>query len=196
MNEPSGLLIFAIMFGLILGIIGLMALGNIIMTGLTRENLATAARWVWGVLFPAVRSLLPEGPRPRSRRSLVRASKLRPRAVRGAGGRFQGSLPAVVSEGNEEATTLQPVTPLVAASESDVTSPPIVAVTGNEVTISVTEAVMIATRLTQGMSASDVVKSLPGYSPKKNYAEYKMKVDQVRAALACLEPAEDPQEVP
>ena len=169
-GEPSGLLIFGILFGGILGFIVIIAAISWLRTNLTGENLIRAARWVWGVAFPAVRSLVSEG-----RRS-SRPAHLRPRPLRRADGRFNGS---------EVVTSVQPRSEGVTASERDVTERYQVA----NVTISVTEAAIIATRLAQGMAPSAVAKSLPGYTPR-NYSEFMAKVQEVRATLAQALPAE------
>lgn len=120
------------------------------------------------------------------RRKLPTTVRLKSRPVRRGDGRFNGSLPAVTSAGNDE----QPSCDEVTALQREVTGGNDVA----EVTVSFQEAALIAARLERGMSPSAVLKSLPGYSPKKNYDLYKAKVEQVRAALAELEPAEEAQE--
>jgi len=112
--------------------------------------------------------------------------RLKSRPVRGDGGRFDGSLPAVTQTGNLPERKL----PEVTALQRGVTGGNSVA----EVTVSFQEAVLIAARLERGMSPSAVLKSLPGYSPKKNYDLYKAKIEQVRSALAELEPAAIAQE--
>lgn len=122
----------------------------------------------------------------RSSRQLPTTVRLKPRPIRSDAGRFNGSLPAVTQAGNEPERSFREVTAL----ERDVTDGNHVA----EVTVSPEEAALIGVRLGRGMSPSAVLKSLPGYSPKKNYDLYKAKVDQVRAALHELEPAEDAQE--
>jgi hypothetical protein len=74
------------------------------------------------------------------------------------------------------------------ASGRDVTPSLPVTSLPNDVTVSLAEVALIAARLTQGMAPSDVAKSLPGYSPKKNYQEYMGKVRQVKATLEAAQP--------
>lgn len=129
-------------------------------------------------------------PRPRSR---VRSLPLRSPRGRWSGSR---SLPRAGNEGNEPATSLQLGNEGIFASESGVTSSlPVTSLPEslpNDVTISVAEAALIAIRLSSGMSPSDVAKSLPGYSPKKNYQEYAAKVRRVKQELEAVqvEPAQ------
>lgn len=180
MGEPSGLVVFGVMFGIIIAILLLMWLTQKVRELLTWQNLGVAAHWAWRALFPAPvrpaaandRPARPAGPTHRRLRP-------RPTAVRAARGRFAGSLP----RGNDAATELPRGNAALPASGRGVTTPAPVAVTGNEVTISPTEAAIIAARLTHGMSPSAVAKSLPGYSPKKNYAAYMAKVQRVKDEL-------------
>lgn len=58
----------------------------------------------------------------------------------------------------------------------------------SEVTIH--EAVLITTLLTQGMSPSNVTKELPGYTARR-YAELRSKVDRVRAIWTEIQVEED-----
>lgn len=122
----------------------------------------------------------------RSGRRLPTTVRLKPRPIRSGDGRFNGSLPAVTWAGNEPQRGFREVTAL----GSGVSGANHVA----EVTVSVEEAALIGARLARGMSPSAVLKSLPGYSPKKNYDLYKAKVERVQTALATLEPAEAAQE--
>lgn len=127
----------------------------------------------------------PSTSRPRSR---VRSLPLRSPRGRWAGSR---SLSRAGNDGNEPATSLRPGNGGPPASGSGVTSPlPVTSLpeSGNEtlpetVIVSVAEAALIAVRLSSGMSPSDVAKSLPGYSPKKNYQEYAAKVRRVKQEL-------------
>lgn len=140
-------------------------------------------RGVMSVAEPAAKEV-----RRRSSRQLPTTVRLKPRPIRGAGGRFDGSLPSVTNGGNELQLSCDEVTAL----QREVTGGNDVA----EVTVSIAEAVLIAARLERGMSPSAIVKSLPGYSPKKNYDLYKAKVENVRATLAALEPVEEVQAPP
>jgi hypothetical protein len=45
------------------------------------------------------------------------------------------------------------------------------------------------------MSPSDVAKSLPGYSPKRNYKEYTVRVREVKEALDRASASEAPEAV-
>lgn len=142
---------------------------------------APIMRGVTSIAGPAAKEV-----KRRASRQLPTTVRLKPRPIRGDRGRFDGSLPAVTSAGNDA----QPSYKVVAASERGVTD-------GNDVanvTVSPEEAALIGLRLGRGMSPSAVIKSLPGYSPKKNYDLYKAKVEQVRATLQALEPAEEIQE--
>lgn len=139
------------------------------------------ARAVIGLAGPAAEEV-----KRLTARRLPTTVRLKPRPIRGDGGRFDGSLPAVTRQGNEPQPSLQGV----AASGRGVADGNAVAM----VTVSPEEMMLISLRLGRGMSASAVVKSLPGYSPRKNYDLYKAKVDQVQAALATLEPVEAAQE--
>ena len=167
-TQPSGLLIFLIMFGLILAFIAAIALISWLHTNLTGANVARAARWVWRVAFPAARDLMQD------RRRITRAPHLRPRPIRGAHGRFSGSTIVPGEEPRSEG---------VSATERGVPERSTVPAG----TISVPEAAIIAARLTQGMAPGAVAKSLPGYSAR-NYTEFKAKVDAVRVALAHAQP--------
>ena len=53
-------------------------------------------------------------------------------------------------------------------------------------TVTVEEAALIARKLAQGVTPSDVAKSLPGYSPKR-YSEFKAKVVVVQEALETVD---------
>lgn len=115
-----------------------------------------------------------------------RPMRLRPRPIRGAYGRFDGSLPAA------------PVVPLDGSerSEGELGSESGTALErhgtggtdGTEVpggTMSPAEIALIALRLGQGMTPAKVAKSLPGYSGRK-YAEYMEKVEIVQQEIAGL----------
>lgn len=170
-SEPSGLLIFGILFGGILAFIALIGLISYLKANLTAANMGRALRWAWGVVFPAMQALVTD---TRERRA-VRA---RPSPIRRADGRFDGSRVVSVAEQSSEVVT---------ASERDVTERNQVP----NVTISVTEAAIIATRLAEGMAPSVVAKSLPGYSPR-NYSDFMAKVQEVRRVLAQAAPPEPP----
>lgn len=64
----------------------------------------------------------------------------------------------------------------------------------DELLITPEEIDFISVRLGRGMSASDVAKSLPGYSARK-YKEYREKVQKVEASLVNFEPDSAAQEV-
>lgn len=115
----------------------------------------------------------------RDRRPSVARHRGQPRPIRVARGRFAGSLPQVANEGNDVTSAGNDVAPIVTASESLVA--PSLRVTS--LPDIVTETAVIAARLAQGMSPSDVAKSLPGYSPKRNYKEYTARVREVKEAL-------------
>jgi hypothetical protein len=70
MNEPSGLLIFSIMLGLIISILGLMAIASWLIQHATRDNLTALARRTWALLFPPPERAVRE--RPLRRRVPVR----------------------------------------------------------------------------------------------------------------------------
>lgn len=184
MGEPSGLIVFVVMFGIVVVILLLMWLAQKAQELLTWENLGMALRWAWRVVFPSPAPIAATNDRPaRSSGPAHRRPRPRPTALRAARGRFAGSLP----HGNSPATELPGGNGALPASGRAVTSPTPVAVTGNEVTISTMEAAVIAARLTYGMSPSAVAKSLPGYSPKKNYAAYMAKVQRIKAELEAAE---------
>lgn len=145
-------------------------------------------RSIVDVAWPAAEEVA-ERAKHRASRHLPTAVHLRSRPIRDDGGRFNGSLPAhkiVTSGGNDPQPSLHDV----AASGRGVADGNDVA----EVTVSSEEMMLISLRLGQGMSPSAVVKSLPGYSPRKNYDLYKTKVEQVQSALARLAPAEETQD--
>jgi hypothetical protein len=158
MNEPSGLLIFGILFVLILGIIGLIALVG---------TIADHRGEIWRAMTQRARA-------PR------RPASTPPRSIRDRHGHFRGSRSAAASvpAGNEWGNDRERRSEVRTASERGGTAVPAVP----SVLVSVTEAALIGQRLGQGMAPSDVAKSLPGYSGKK-YAEYVEKVRQVKAAL-------------
>lgn len=140
-------------------------------------------RGVVSIATPAAKEV-----KRRAMRQLPTTVRLKPRPIRDDRGRFDGSLPAeknVTTRGNELQLPLHDV----AALGRGVASGNVVA----EVTVSPDEMMLISLRLGRGMSPSAVIKSMPGYSPRKNYDLYKAKVDQVQAALAEIEPAEDLQ---
>lgn len=126
-------------------------------------------------------------------------SRIHSLPLRSSRGRWLGSrsLPRAGNEGNEPATTLLPGNDGVSASGSDVTSPlPVTSLPDSlpqNVTVTVAEAALIAVRLSSGMSPSDVAKSLPGYSPRRNYAEYTAKVRRVKQELEAAQQAEPVQ---
>lgn len=117
-----------------------------------------AARSLWGLI--AVFAPVPEHPdQPRDRM-----------------GRWAST--DVTSTGNGQERPLPPVTQEVTALGSEVTS-------GNAVTTEVTidEAIFITAHLVQGVAPSNVIKQLPGFTPK-HYDRSKAKVDQVKEILA------------
>ena len=117
-----------------------------------------------------------------AKRRLPTMARLHSRPIRGDAGRFNGSLPAVPDAEHRSADR--------SASERAGTI-------GTEFpigTIPPAEIALIGLLLGRGMSASDVAKSLPGYSARK-YKEYREKVLKIEAELAELEPVEEPQEV-
>lgn len=186
-SEPSGLVIFGVLFGLIVGILLLMWLAQELGRLATWENVGRAARWVWGALNPPQTRQIAAGggDRPaRAARSRAggRRMRRRPQPLRSTRGRFAGSLPASNTPGNEARTKLQAGNEGVTASGSGVTTRVEVTTDGNDVTVSAAEAAIIAMRLTQGMSPSAVTKSLPGYSPR-NYSALSQKVAKVKAEL-------------
>lgn len=197
MNEPSGLLIFGIMLGLILLVLATIAALGWCLSQVQTHGLLGLVRLAWGALNPPPAL---DAPRPRPS-----PARLQSRPLRSSRGRWSGSrsLPRAGNEGNDPATRLQPGNDGVAASESEVTSPlPVTSLpdSSNEtlpdtVVVTVAEAALIAVRLSSGMSPSDVAKSLPGYSPKKNYAEYVAKVRRVKAELEAAQKAEVAEQV-
>lgn len=120
----------------------------------------------------------------RASRRLPTTVRLQSRPIRGDGGRFDGSLPAVpvVPEPEHRSENSS-------ASGSDGTA----GTTLPPGTVLPEEAALIGLRLGRGMSRSDVAKSLPGYSARK-YREYMEKVQKVEVALADLDPSEVGQE--
>lgn len=115
-----------------------------------------------------------------------RPMRLKPRPIRGERGRFDGSLPALESRSDERSNP-EPRSDHRSAVESPGT-------TGTEVpigTILPEEIALIGLRLGQGLSPSDVAKSLPGYSARK-YKMYMEKVQHVQTTLAELVPTEEP----
>lgn len=133
-------------------------------------------RGAMSIAEPAVKEV-----KRRSSRQLPTAVRLKPRPIRGDGGRFDGSLPAV------------PVVPEMKTRSDDRSALERGVPDGNDVSIGTIlpeEAALIGLRLGRGLSRSDVVKSLPGYSARK-YREYMEKVQKVEFALAELEPVEE-----
>lgn len=116
----------------------------------------------------------------RATRQLPTTTRLKPRPIRGEGGRFDGSLPAV-----PDVPSAEPSFRDRSASGSLGTSVPDVP----SGTISPAEMMLISLRLGQGMAPNAVAKSLPGYSGRK-YQSYIEKVEKVQAELARLEPGE------
>lgn len=191
MNEPSGLLIFGIMLGLILLVLATIAALGWCLSQVQTHGLLGLVRLAWGALNPPPAL---DAPRPRPS-----PARLQSRPLRSSRGRWSGSrpLPRAGNEGNEPATTLLPGNDGVSASGSEVTSPlPVTSLPDSlpsDVTITVAEAALIAVRLSSGMSPSDVAKSLPGYSPRRNYAEYTAKVRRVKQELEAAQQAEPVQ---
>ena len=144
-------------------------------------------RGVMNLAGPAAEEAV-ERSRRRTSRHLPTTVRLKPRPIRGAAGRFDGSLPAVQNRSGSR-SELEPRFGSSSALESDGTTVPDV-LSG---TISPEEAALIGLRLGRGIASSDVAKSLPGYSARK-YKEYKEKVLRVEASLAALDPADAPQE--
>lgn len=144
-------------------------------------------RGVVGIAKPAAEEVAEQVKR-RAGRRLPTTVRLKSRPIRGNGGRFDGSLPAVPSR-SESWNEPEPRSENSSALGSDGTTVPDVP----SGTISPEEAALIGLRLGRGMSTSDVAKSLPGYSARK-YKEYKEKVLKVETALADLEPDEAGQE--
>lgn len=142
-------------------------------------------RGVMSVAGPAAQEV-----KRRAARQLPTKARLKPRPIRDDGGRWAGSLPAV-PVAPQAGNGVQPSLQGVAASGRAVADGNNVA----EVTVSPEEAALIGLRLGRGMPPSAIVKSLPGYSPRKNYDLYKAKVDQVQAALAAMEQIKEPQGV-
>lgn len=174
-NEPSGLLIFGIMFAIVLGILGLMGIVGTLSDPDTRVQLLTAAgravRWMAATIGQLGESS------PRSRR---REWRPRPRPVRGAHGQFRGSVP-IVPDRSEAWNEVPDRSENRTASERGGTTVP----NGNDVPAvppNVPEIVQITMLLTQGIAPGDVAKSLPGYSGRK-YQEYMAKVREVQTAL-------------
>lgn len=132
-----------------------------------------------------IRDLAERGKTEIEERRRRRTIRLKSRPIRGTDGRFDGSLPAVPfrSESRSEPELRSADR---SALESGGTTVP--DVPGG--TISPEEAALIGLRLGQGMSASDVAKSLPGYSARK-YKEYREKVQKVEMSLADFEPIEE-----
>lgn len=140
---------------------------------------APVVRGVMGVAGPAAQEV-----KRRATRQSPTIVRLKPRPIRGDGGRFDGSLPAV------------PVVPIVehrSADRSALGSDGTIVPDVPPGTISPEEAALIGLRLGRGMAASDVAKSLPGYSARK-YKEYREKVQKIENALAEVEPEEAIQE--
>ncbi len=137
-------------------------------------------RGIVSVVRPAAQEV-----RRRASRQLPTNVRLRSRPIRGDAGRFNGSLPAV------------PVVPDTEHRSADRSALERNGTIGTEFpigTIPPAEIALIGLLLGRGMSASDVAKSLPGYSARK-YKEYREKVQKIEAELAELEPVEEPQEV-
>ncbi len=163
-NEPSGLLIFAIMFGVVLGLIVVISLVGWLRTVVTREWVGRVASAAWRWVFSETRRIVTSEP-----------GRRRPRVLRGARGRLAGSLPSVPAARNEAEHRSTDRS----AAESGVpqsTSVP-------SVPVSVPEAAVIGYKLGQGIAPGEVAKSLPGYRGPR-YGEYMEKVNHVRAALA------------
>lgn len=116
-----------------------------------------------------------------------RPMRLRSRPIRGEGGRFDGSLPALENR-SDQGSAPERRSDDRSALESNGTH-------GADVpigTIPPEEIALIGLRLGQGMAPSAVAKSLPGYSARK-YRDYMEKVAKVEASLAEFEPAEEAQ---
>lgn len=133
-------------------------------------------RGAMSIAEPAVKEV-----KRRSSRQLPTTVRLKPRPIRGEHGQFQGSVPVVpeAKPRSDDRSALECVVP-----------------DGNDVsigTIPPADIALIALRLGRGLSRSEVVKSLPGYSARK-YREYMEKVQKVEATLAELEPVEEVQE--
>jgi hypothetical protein len=144
-------------------------------------------RGVVGIAKPAAEEVAEWGKRRAHARKLPTV-RLRSRPIRGTGGRFDGSLPAVPSR-SESWNEPEHRSVERSALESDGTAVPLVPLG----TISPAEVALIGLRLGQGMAPNAVAKSLPGYSGRK-YQSYMEKVEKVQAELATLEPAEVAQE--
>ncbi len=188
-SEPSGLLIFGIMLGLILLTLGVIALAGWLLSHIQTHGALGLLRRTWAALT------LPQEPpmeatTPRARPSPAR---LRSQPLRTPRGRWSGSrsLPSLPARGNEGATTLRLGNDEVAASESEVTPSLPVTSLPDTVVVTVAEAALIAVRLSSGMAPSDVAKSLPGYSPKRNYQEYVAKVRRVKQELEQVQKLEE-----
>lgn len=129
------------------------------------------------------------GVKRRAVRQLPTTVRLKSRPIRGDGGRFDGSLPAVPVR-SVPRSEAEPRSGDRSALGSDGTNGTIVP----SGTMAPDEAALIGLRLGRGMSLSDVAKSLPGYSARK-YQAYREKVSQIAATLAELELAEEAQEL-
>lgn len=137
-------------------------------------------------IVPIVRGVI--GAAGAGAEEVKRRRKLRSRPVRGALGRFDGSLPATAAVPDRR-SEVEPRSLNRSALESPGTTVPDVP----SGTISSAEIALIGLRLGQGMSPSSVAKSLPGYSARK-YQQFIEKVEKVQADLAEVLPSEEVQE--
>lgn len=174
-QEPSGLLIFAVLFGMILACLALMGLVATVrqygIVGIV-QRLSTLASAAASLAAPA--EATPEKRQRRARRV----------PVWGARGRLAGSkrVPEDGTIAANRSNEAEPRSSGGTASERGGTTVPGVP-QNDDFVLTVPEMLVITTKLAQGVAPSDIAKSLPGYRGEK-YKFYMEKVARTQATLA------------
>lgn len=170
-GEPSGLLVFAVLFGLILGCLALMGL----VATVQQHGIGGIARRLASLASALVPSQTPTESPPRR----MRRVPIRHRSGRLAGSR---TVPVGGTTAADRSNDAEPRSTDGTASERRGTTVPLVP-QNDEIVLTVPEMLLITTKLAQGIAPSDIAKALPGYRGEK-YKQYMEKVARTQATLA------------
>jgi hypothetical protein len=180
-NEPSGLLIAAIMFGLIVA--WLLLMGAVAM--LKQYGISGIVRWA-AAQWPA----RPSTPEHATESGTGARHSKRRKPMRWGNGRFAGSkgVPGSGTNRSQQRNDAERGSEDRSAVERGGTAVPTVPIVP-ENALTVPEMLLITSKLTQGMAPSDVAKSLPGFSGRK-YQQYMEEVQKTQTLLAALSVSE------
>lgn len=174
-QEPSGLLIFAVLFGMILACLALMGL----VATIRQHGIVGIVQRITTLASATARLAAPSDAPPEKRQRRARRIP-----IWGANGRLAGSkrVPESGTMGDNRSNDAEPRSSGGTASERRGTTVPTVP-QNDETVLTVPEMLTITAKLTQGIAPSDIAKSLPGYRGEK-YKIYMEKVTRTQATLS------------